>query len=82
MATWKNKICKGMDAVEQIVFIRQDTAPNGEIVTARAVYVVGADKQDIARENWSQEEIDAIGETLVSDLDENLKASIEALEIK
>ena len=70
MPTWKSKICRGMDVVESITFIRSMTF-DGVEKTASAVYVPAANNSK-SRSEWTQEEIDAIGETLVADLDESL----------
>lgn len=71
MPTWKSKICRGMDVVETITYIRQGTNELGQDVQVSAVYVPGADQQK-PREQWSQEEIDAIGENLAPQLDETI----------
>ena len=60
-----------MDVVEQIVFTRQDLDSEGNIIKASATYVPGADEEK-TREEWTQEEIDAIGERLVVGLDAEL----------
>ena len=62
-----------MDVVEQIVFTRQDTDLEGNIIKASATYVPGADEEK-PREEWTQEEIDAIGERLVSALDAEIES--------
>jgi len=72
MATWKSKICRGMDVVEQIVFTRQDTDAEGNIIKVSATYVPGADEEK-TREEWTQEEIDVIGERLVAALDAEIE---------
>lgn len=77
MPTWKSKICRGMDVVEQIIFTRQDTDADGNIVKVSATYVPGADEEK-PREEWAQEEIDAIGERLVAGLDAELARMLEA----
>lgn len=69
MSTWKSKICRGMDVVETITFTRQDTDKNGKAIFISAVHVPSEQK---AREEWTQAEIDAIGESLISDLDAEL----------
>jgi len=71
MPTWKSKICRGMDVVEQIIFTRQDTDSENNIVKVSATYVPGADEEK-PREEWTQAEIDAIGERLVAGLDAEL----------
>jgi hypothetical protein len=71
MPTWKSKICRGMDVVEQITFTRQDTDSEGNIIKVSATYVPGADEEK-PREEWTQTEIDAIGERLVDGLDAEL----------
>lgn len=71
MPTWKSKICRGMDVVEQIIFTRQDTDADGNIVKVSATYVPGADEEK-TREEWTQAEIDAIGDRLVDGLDAEL----------
>ena len=70
MPIWKSKICRGMDVVESITFVRSATV-NGVEKTASAVYVPAANNSK-SRPEWTQEEIDAIGETLVADLDKSL----------
>lgn len=72
MPTWKSKICRGMDVVETISFTRQDVDANGKRIFASATYVPGADEEK-PREEWSQAEIDAIGESVVKDLDAELE---------
>lgn len=81
MFTWKSKICRGMDVVETITFTRQGVDSKNNTITTSAVYVCGANEEK-PRSEWTQEEIDAIGENLVADLDEELTARIEALENK
>ena len=73
MPTWKSKICRGMDVVETITFTREGTSAEGKPAQASAVYVPGADEQK-PRDQWSQDEIDAIGERLVPQLDAPLLA--------
>lgn len=60
-----------MDVVEQITFTRQDTDAAGNVVKVSAAYVPGADEEK-PREEWTQAEIDAIGERLVAGLDAEL----------
>jgi len=74
MSTWKSKICRGMDVVETITFIREGVNSEGKISQASAVYVPGADEQK-PRDQWSQAEIDAIGDNLVAQLDATLLGS-------
>jgi hypothetical protein len=74
MSTWKSKICRGMDVVETITFIREGVNSEGKLAQASAVYVPGADEQK-PRDQWSQAEIDAIGENLAPQLDETLLGS-------
>ena len=74
MSTWKSKICRGMDVVETITFIREGVNSEGKIAQVSAVYVPGADEQK-PRDQWSQAEIDAIGENLAPQLDATLLAS-------
>jgi hypothetical protein len=74
MATWKSKICRGMDVVETITFTREGLNSEGILTQVSAVYVPGANEQK-PREEWTQEEIDTIGEKLVFDLDKNLLES-------
>jgi hypothetical protein len=71
MFTWKSKICRGMDVVETITFTRQGLNANGDVIATTTVYICGADEQR-PRDEWSQEQIDAIGENLVADMDANL----------
>jgi hypothetical protein len=59
-----------MDVVESITFVRSATI-NGVEKTASAVYVPAANNSK-SRAEWSQEEIDAVGETLIADLDNSL----------
>jgi hypothetical protein len=74
MSTWKSKICRGMDVVETITFVREGINSEGKISQTSAVYVPGADEQK-PRDQWSQAEIDAIGESLAPQLDETLLSS-------
>ena len=69
MPTWKSKICRGMDVVETITFTRQDTDNNGNIIFVSGVHVPSEQK---IREEWTQSEIDAIGETIATSLDAEL----------
>lgn len=71
MITWKSKICRGMDVVETITYTRQ-TEKDGKIITASACYVPGDDQQK-PRDQWTQQEIDAIGEKIAITLDANLQ---------
>ncbi len=73
MATWKSKICRGMDVVETITFTRQDVDSNGNAIFASAVHVPGGGQENRAREEWTQKEIDAIGETVIAQLDAELE---------
>jgi hypothetical protein len=66
MSTWKSKICRGMDVVECITFTRQDITPKGRVITVSAAHVPGQEKP---RDEWTAEEIDAIGETIAPTLD-------------
>lgn len=70
MPTWKSKICRGMDVVETITFTRQDLDRNGKVITVSACHVPADQK---LREEWSQAEIDVIGESVVKDLDAELE---------
>ena len=75
MPTWLSKICKGSPNVTSIAFARQDVKSDGQLVTVIASYVPGAAEQKPSSE-WTQDEIDAIGERLRPGLDaelENLK---------
>lgn len=74
MSTWKSKICSGMDVVEAITFIREGLNSEGKITQISAVYIPGADEQK-PRDQWSQAEIDAIGENLAPQLDATLLIS-------
>jgi hypothetical protein len=74
MSTWKSKICRGMDVVETITFVREGINSEGKLAQASAVYVPGADEQK-PRDQWSQAEIDAIGESLAPQLDATLLGS-------
>ena len=60
-----------MDVVETITFTRQGLNASGDVISTTAVYVCGSDDQR-PRDEWSQEQIDAIGENLVADMDKNL----------
>ena len=78
-----------MEVVEQIIFTRKEVLENGTVVTASATYVPGGDDESLSREEWSQEKIDAIGDALIVELDEEidvrkqlLKARLTALESK
>jgi len=66
---WKAKICSGMDVVEKITFIKEGTDENGNKVNASAVYIPGADDAYKIRSEWTDEEINTIGDTLSNDLD-------------
>lgn len=68
MPSWKSKICRGMDVVETITFTREDVGADGKSYAVSAVYVPGSDDQR-PRNQWTQAEIDAIGEKLADDLD-------------
>jgi hypothetical protein len=74
MSTWKSKICRGMDVVETITFVREGINSEGKLAQTSAVYVPGADEQK-PRDQWSQAEIDAIGESLAPQLDTTLLSS-------
>ena len=63
-----------MDVVETITFIREGVNSEGKIAQVSAVYVPGADEQK-PREQWSQAEIDSIGEGLAPQLDATLLIS-------
>ena len=67
--TWKAKICSGMDVVEKIKFIKQGTDDNDKIITSSAVYVPSTDDAYKLRSEWTDEQIDAIADTLSGDLD-------------
>lgn len=60
-----------MDVVETITFTRQGTDSKNNVITASAVYVCGSDEEK-PRSEWTQEEIDSIGERLISELDQEL----------
>lgn len=77
MAVWKSKICRGMDVVETITFIREGTNVEGKPVQASAVYVPGADEQK-PRDQWSQDEIDAIGDRVAPTLDAEIARLISS----
>jgi len=77
MFTWKSKICRGMDVVETINFTRQGTDSKNNIIIANAVYVCGDDEQK-PRSEWTQTEIDNIGDRLVADLDAEIQRIIGA----
>jgi hypothetical protein len=72
MPIWISKTCSGMDTVASIRFVRGDTAPDGTVFRAVAVFVPGADQEDRARADWSQGEIDALGDGLAPGLDATL----------
>jgi len=75
MPTWLSKNCNGSPNVESITFSRQDAKADGQMIAVFATYVPGAAEQKPANQ-WTQEEIDAIGERLRPGLDaelENLK---------
>ena len=67
--TWKAKICSGMDVVEKIKFIKQGTDDDGKVITASAVHVPSTDDAYKVRSEWTDEQIDAIADTLSDDLD-------------
>jgi hypothetical protein len=70
MPTWKSKICRGMDVVETITYTRQDVDANGKAIFTVATHVPSEEK---ARSEWTQAEIDAIGDAVVADLDSELE---------
>ena len=72
MPTWKSKICRGMDVVESITFTRQDFDLSGKPIFISGTYVPGADEEK-PRSDWSQAEIDAIGEKIAPSLDAELE---------
>jgi len=61
-----------MDVVESITFTRQGVDANGKPIFISGTYVPGADEEK-SRSEWSQEEIDAIGERMVLSLDAELE---------
>ena len=63
-----------MDVVETITFIREGMNSEGKLTQVSAVYVPGANEQK-PRDQWSQAEIDAIGENLAPQLDATLLIS-------
>jgi hypothetical protein len=73
MPTWKSKICRGMDVVETITFTRQETDEAGKIWTVSATHVPAEEKP---RNEWTQDEIDVIGEQIAPDLDVELNRLI------
>tara|TARA_R110000751_G_C13414070_1_gene439406 strand:+ start:220 stop:474 length:255 start_codon:yes stop_codon:yes gene_type:complete len=77
---WKAKICSGMDVVEKIKFIKQGIDKDGNKVTASAVYVPSSEDAYKTRTEWSNEEIDAIGDKLSDNLDESIIAQVKELE--
>ena len=58
-----------MDVVETITFTRQDTDKNGNPIFVSGVHIPSEQK---IREEWTQAEIDAIGETVAPALDAEL----------
>jgi len=66
---WKGKICSGMDVVEKIKFIKQGTDSDGNKITASAVYVPSGDEEYKTRDEWTDAQINALADTLSSDLD-------------
>lgn len=78
---WKAKICSGMDVVEKIKFIKEGTDANGNKAIATAVYVPSAEEQYKTRADWTDEEIDAIGNKLSSDLDAEIVRQLENNEV-
>jgi hypothetical protein len=72
MPTWLSKICNGSPNVESITFTRQDTKNDGQIITSFATYVPGADEKKPA-DQWTQQEIDAIGDRVSPSLDAELE---------
>jgi len=66
---WKAKICSGMDVVEKIKFIKEGTDAQGNKAIASSVYIPSGDEQYKTRADWTNEEIDAIANTLSDDLD-------------
>ena len=73
MPTWKSKICRGMDVVESITFTRQDVDAEGTLRFVSAAHVPAEQKM---REEWTQEEIDLIGERIAPNLDAELARQI------
>ena len=61
-----------MDVVETITFTRQDVDASGKPIFMSGTYVPGADEEK-SRSEWSQEEIDAIGERMAMSLDAELE---------
>lgn len=72
MPTWLSKNCNGSPNVETITFTRQDVKADGQLITVFATYVPGAAEQKPANQ-WTQEEIDAIGERVCPGLDAELE---------
>jgi hypothetical protein len=72
--TWKAKICSGMDVVEKIKFIKQGIDKDGNKVIASAVYVPSSEDAYKTRSEWTNEEIDAIGDKLSDDLNDAIIA--------
>lgn len=73
MPSWKSKICRGMDVVESITFTRQDVDAEGTLRFVSAAHVPSEQKM---REEWTQEEIDLIGERIAPNLDAELARQI------
>lgn len=69
MPIWKSKICRGMDVVEVITFTRQDIDADGKMWFVAAAHIPAEQKP---RNEWTQEEIDAIGDRIAPDLDAEL----------
>ena len=59
-----------MDVVETITFTRRGIDKNSKDVFVSGVYVPAEEK---ARSEWSQEEIDAIGEAMIGELDAEIE---------
>lgn len=78
---WKAKICSGMDVVEKIKFIKEGTDAQGNKAIATAVYMPSGDEQYKTRADWTDEEIDAIGNKLSSDLDAEIIRQLENNEV-
>lgn len=71
-----------MEVVEQIIFTRKEVLENGTVITASATYLPGGDDESLSREKWSQEKIDAIGDTLIVELDKEIDVRKQLLEAR
>ena len=63
--------------MQQKKFIKEGTDAQGNKATASAVYIPSGDEQYKTRADWTNEEIDAIANTLSDGLDEEITRKLE-----